>query len=79
MINNKIYLKNLGCFYTISKLMNAHRKLLELISTYGIVRRIEIYIDKNFGLVEMSNPIEAKTVKEYLNGLDFDGKKLIAI
>lgn len=31
IINNKIYLKNLGYFDTIAKLMYAHRKLLEII------------------------------------------------
>ena len=79
MINNEIYLKNLGYFGTISKLMYAHRKLLEILSIYGIVRRIEISIDKNIGLVEMSTSSEARTAKKYLDGLDFNGKKLIAI
>jgi RNA recognition motif-containing protein len=77
MINNKIYLKNLEHFNTISKLMYAHRKLLEMFSSYGEVRRLEISIDKNFGIVEMSTSSEVKTAKKNLNGVDFNGKKLM--
>jgi RNA recognition motif-containing protein len=79
MINDKIYLKNLGYFDTISKLTSAHRKLLEILSACGIVRRIEIFIDSNIGFVEMSTPYETRTAKKYLDGLDFNGKKLIVI
>lgn len=79
MINNKIYLKNLGYFDTISKLTSAHRKLLEILSTIGIVRRIEIFNDSSIGFVEMSKPSETRIAKKYLNGLNFNGKKLIVI
>ena len=79
MINNEIHLKNLGYFDTISKLMYAHRKLLEILSTCGIVKRIEIFNDSDIGLVEMSTPSEVRTAKKYLDGLDFNGKKLIVI
>lgn len=79
MINNRIYLKNLEHFNNTSALIYTQRKLLELLSEYGIVKKIEISIDKDFGFIEMSTSAEARNAKKHLNGLDFNGQKLIAV
>ncbi|MCL4385199.1 MAG: RNA-binding protein [Cyanobacteria bacterium] len=78
VIGNKLYLKNLGYFDANSKLIYAHKKLLEILSSYGEVKRIEIFSDKNSGLVEMSTSSQAKSAKKYLDSLDSDSKKLLA-
>lgn len=74
LMDNSIYLKNLGYFDATSKLTHAHKKLLKILSAYGEVRRIEIFSDKNSCFVEMSTPYEAENVRKYLDGTYFNSK-----
>jgi hypothetical protein len=76
VVGNKLYLENLGYFDANSKLIYAHKKLLEILSSYGEVKRIEIFSDKNSGLVEMSTSAQAKNAQKYLGSLDTDSRKL---
>jgi hypothetical protein len=77
VIGNKLYLENIGYFDANSKLINAHKKLLEILSSYGEVKRIEIFSDKNSGLVEMSTSSQAKNAQKYLDSLDTESKKYL--
>jgi RNA recognition motif-containing protein len=52
-------------------------KLLgELFSQHGKVVNVRVNREKGFGLIEMSNLIEAEKAKKALNGFDFEGRTM---
>ncbi|MGA1871541.1 MAG: RNA recognition motif domain-containing protein [bacterium] len=48
--------------------------LIELFSNYGKVKYVNIFEDKGFGFVQMSNRSEAEKAKEALNNFQLNGR-----
>ena len=69
MQGSKLYVGNLSYSAT-------NEQLEELFSNYGEVRQVNIIGSRGFGFVEMSNPSEAESAKQALDGSDFEGRTL---
>ena len=69
MAGSKLYVGNLSSSVT-------NQDLQDLFSQHGEVKEVNILEGKGFGFVEMSNPAEAETAKEALDGSDCKGLTL---
>lgn len=69
MAGSKLYVGNVGLSVT-------SQDLQDLFSQHGEVKEVTILEGKGFGFVEMSNPAEAQTAKEALDGSDCKGLTL---
>lgn len=69
MQGSKLYVGNLDRSVT-------NQDLQDLFSQHGEVKEINIIEGKGFGFVQMSNPAEAETAKEALDGSDYKGLTL---
>lgn len=69
MQGSKLYVGNLGSSVT-------NQDLQDLFSQHGEVKEVNVMEGKGFGFVEMSNPAEAETAKEALDGSDCKGLTL---
>ena len=69
MEGSKLYVGNLS--YSVTS-----EQLEELFSNHGEVRQVTVIEGRGFGFVEMSNPSEAETAKEALDGSDCKGLTL---
>ena len=74
-MSNKLYVGNLS--YELGD-----KELEQLFSKHGTVTSAKVITDrdsgqsKGFGFVEMSNPSEAKTAIDALNGVEMGGRSL---
>jgi RNA recognition motif-containing protein len=69
MQGSKLYVGNLG--YSVT-----NEQLVDLFSSYGEVKHVNIIEGKGFGFVEMSNQADAEKAKAELNNSEFKGRTL---
>jgi RNA recognition motif-containing protein len=69
MSSNKLFVGNISYSAT-------EEQLRELFSGYGTVTNIELFRDKGFGFVEMSNKAEAERARVALSGYNLQGRML---
>jgi len=69
MNGSKLYVGNLN--YSVT-----NEQLKEVFSSYGEVKGVNVIEGKGFGFVEFSNPSEAETARNALNGTDLLGRAM---
>ncbi len=67
--NNRLYVRNF-------KPSIDDEELRKLFSPYGKIKQINIIKGRNFGFIQMSNPVEAKRAKKVLDNSYFEGRIL---
>jgi len=59
--------------------LTSEESLRTMFSAYGSVKHVDTFRDRDFGVVEMSNEIEARAAQEALHGTLHSGRVFVCV